>query len=175
MTLREAARVLGISKEAVRKRVSRGTLAHEKGEDGRVYVSLPEGDVYMPAGGDEGTDAAGDAGGDAGTDDHGNRRVPDRDDQPDDRDELIAELRAEVAAWREESRRKDHIIAALVERLPLQIEAPKDAPQAPETAREDAGGVGDRPAPAKAQDGTRVSSSPRRPWWRRLLGGWTWG
>lgn len=165
MTLREAARVLGISKEAVRKRVKRNTLAHEKGEDGRVYVTLPEGDVYIPAGGDEGADASVDAGGDAGADDPGDRRVPDRDYQPDDRDELIAELRAEVAAWREESRRKDHIIAALVERLPPQIEAPKDAPQA---ARTDA-------APSERGSPQSGTAGPQgglvRALWRLLVGG----
>ena len=40
MTLREAADVLGVSKEAVRKRVIRGTLSSEKDADGKVYVYL---------------------------------------------------------------------------------------------------------------------------------------
>lgn len=38
VTLREAADILGVSKEAVRKRVIRGTLRSETGEDGRRYV-----------------------------------------------------------------------------------------------------------------------------------------
>jgi hypothetical protein len=46
VTLREAADILGVSKEAVRKRVIRGTLPSETGEDGRRYV-------YLEAGGDE--------------------------------------------------------------------------------------------------------------------------
>jgi hypothetical protein len=36
--LSEAAEILGVSKDAVRMRVKRGTLRSEKGEDGRVYV-----------------------------------------------------------------------------------------------------------------------------------------
>ena len=38
MTMREAADLLGVSKEAIRKRVVRGTLSSEMGEDGRRYV-----------------------------------------------------------------------------------------------------------------------------------------
>jgi len=45
VTLKEAADILGVSKEAVRKRVIRGTLRSDTGEDGRRYV-------YIDAGGD---------------------------------------------------------------------------------------------------------------------------
>jgi DNA-directed RNA polymerase specialized sigma24 family protein len=38
--LRQAATLLGISKDAVRQRIRRGTLRSGKGEDGRVYVYL---------------------------------------------------------------------------------------------------------------------------------------
>jgi hypothetical protein len=40
MTMREAASLLGVSKEAIRKRVVRGTLPSEVGEDGRRYVYI---------------------------------------------------------------------------------------------------------------------------------------
>ncbi len=40
VTIQEAARRLGISEGAVRKRVTRGTLEHDKEESGRVYVYL---------------------------------------------------------------------------------------------------------------------------------------
>jgi len=43
--MREAADLLGVSKEAIRKRVVRGTLPSEVGEDGRRHV-------YIEAGGD---------------------------------------------------------------------------------------------------------------------------
>ena len=54
VTLREAADILGLSKEAVRKRVIRGTLSSDTGEDGRRYV-------YLDAGGDEAPTHEGDA------------------------------------------------------------------------------------------------------------------
>jgi excisionase family DNA binding protein len=81
LTIQEAARRLGVSEGAVRKRVTRGTLQHHKGEDGRVYV-------YLDAGVDEGVDE--------GVDPNSNA--------------LISQLRDEVAYLRDENRRKDEII-----------------------------------------------------------------
>src|SRR5215204_2224762 len=57
-------------------------------------------------------------------------------DSRDDRDELVEFLRSELAAWQEEARRKDHIIAGLVERVPA-LEAPQEPREAPETASEE--------------------------------------
>jgi hypothetical protein len=51
VTMREAAEALGVSKEAIRKRVIRGTLRSEVGGDGRRHV-------YIDAGGDAGGDEA---------------------------------------------------------------------------------------------------------------------
>ena len=51
VTIREAAVLLGVSEGAIRKRVDRGTLEHDKGTDGRVYV-------YLPDGADNGVDAS---------------------------------------------------------------------------------------------------------------------
>src|SRR5215212_253870 len=51
MTVREAADLLGVSKEAIRKRVVRGTLPSELGEDGRRCV-------HVEAGCDEAADEA---------------------------------------------------------------------------------------------------------------------
>jgi excisionase family DNA binding protein len=38
VTIQEAARRLGVKEDAVRKRIQRGSMRHEKAEDGRVYV-----------------------------------------------------------------------------------------------------------------------------------------
>jgi excisionase family DNA binding protein len=81
LTIQEAARRLGVSEGAVRKRVTRGTLEHHKDEDGRVYV-------YLDAGVDEGVVE--------GVDPNSNA--------------LISQLRDEVAYLRDENRRKDEII-----------------------------------------------------------------
>jgi excisionase family DNA binding protein len=40
LTLQEAAHRLGVSESAIRKRIKRGTLEHEKTEDGRILVYL---------------------------------------------------------------------------------------------------------------------------------------
>jgi hypothetical protein len=48
-TMPEAAKVLGIGTDAVRKRIARGTISHEKDYAGRVYV-------YLDTGHDEGHD-----------------------------------------------------------------------------------------------------------------------
>jgi hypothetical protein len=85
LTIQEAARALGVSEGAVRKRVTRGTLQHEKEEDGRVYV-------YLDARDRRGVDA----GQDEGVDPNNNA--------------LISQLRDEVAYLRDENRRKDEII-----------------------------------------------------------------
>jgi hypothetical protein len=90
--LREAAQLLGVSKDAVRQRIRRGTIRSDKGEDGRVYVYV---DAFP--------DAVHDRQSEAGF--------------ADPRDQLIEQLRGEVEAWREESRRKDTIIMNMTEAM----------------------------------------------------------
>ena len=84
VTIQEAARRLGISEGAVRKRVTRGTLEHDKEPSGRVYVYL-----------DRGVQGVDDVQG-AGVDPNSSA--------------LISRLEDEIAYLREESRRKDEII-----------------------------------------------------------------
>ncbi len=196
VTLREAARVLGISKEAVRKRVKRETLAHEKKDD-VVYVFLPDGSVYLPAGGDAGTDTGTDAGGDAPDQqsEKSSAHFADEDEEPaqnsapvsepkDDRDERIAEMQETVRDLRERldraeevirehldhaeeaNRENRRIIAGLIERLPPQLEPPRDEPGASETDAETSEGASPR------SDTVGPQTSARRPWWVRvILGG----
>jgi hypothetical protein len=72
---------------------------------------------------------------------------------------MIEHLHSEVEAWREESRRREHIIAGLVVRLPSQIEPPRELPGAPEMP---AGGPGTHDE--VPQEGSQ------RPWWARIFG-----
>jgi hypothetical protein len=46
VTVQEAARRLGITESAVRKRVQRGVMGHDKEADGRLYVYLDTQDTY---------------------------------------------------------------------------------------------------------------------------------
>jgi DNA-binding Lrp family transcriptional regulator len=113
LTIQEAARRLGISEGAVRKRVTRKTLEHGKEDDGRVYV-------YLDAGGRQGVDD----GQDEGVDPNSNA--------------LISRLEDEVAYLREENRRKDEIIMqqAMTMRQ-LSAPSPQNATEAAETVEEE--------------------------------------
>ncbi len=135
VTVSEAAGLLGITPEAVRMRIKRDTLRSER-RDGRVFVLLGP--------------------------DRPTEHTTERTDPTDHRDELIAHLKSEVEAWREAARRKDHLLAAALERIPALEAPPRDAPGAPTAGADEPGGVetpGDQDRPAQ------------RPWWRRLFGG----
>jgi len=112
VTIQEAARNLGISEGAVRKRVTRGTLQHEKEEDGRVYIYLDEGDRRGV-----------DKGQDVGVDPNNNA--------------LISQLRDEVAYLRDESRRKDEIIMQQAMTMRQLSAASQEATEAAETVEEE--------------------------------------
>jgi len=111
VTLREAAEILGVSKEAVRKRVNRGTLRSDVGEDGRRYV-------YVDAGGDEGGDAPPTHEPDALTSEMRGR---------------IAFLERELDRRAEEAGELRRIIAALTSRIP-ELDPPREARESPENA-----------------------------------------
>jgi hypothetical protein len=140
-TVAEAAEILGISAEAVRGRIRRGTLPVER-ESGTVYVLLEEAEQGRT------------------TADQPRTTV----DQPDDRtDLLIAELQDRVRSLEEANRENRRIIAALTSRIP-QLEAPSEARESPETVDEQQGrGQPHSDAPGAPQ-------GVQRPWWRRILG-----
>ena len=115
LTVPEAAERLGVTRDAVYKRVQRDQIAWDKDEEGRVYVYVDTADT----------------GEDSSVDDVHNQR-----------DVLVDTLREEVEAWREESRRKDTIIAqmnqtiaALTERIP-ELEPAREAPPEPSESSE---------------------------------------
>jgi hypothetical protein len=149
----EAARILGISPEAVRARIQRGTLPKEKGSDGTVYVQLN--DDQMRSYGD-------------GTEDATSSPLSDQTQLVDSLEEQISFLRAELVTRNEELRRKDHIIAALTERIP-ELPAPaassQEATGAPETAAEEAYSTH---APPEGQDQQKPTERPS--WWQRFFG-----
>ena len=139
MTVKEAADALGISSEAVRTRIQRGKLRsiHERG---RVWVVLDPDETRSDT------------------------------DRTVDQTELVDELRARVAFLEaelkirtEENRRKDHLLAAALERIPA-LEAPSEARESPGTVEEEAQSAEPRPDTPGAQEGVH------RPWWRRVLG-----
>ena len=83
---------------------------------------------------------------------------------PDYRDELLEELRDRVRSLEAANRENRRIIAALTSRIP-QLEAPRDEPQAPESAASPEG-VETTERTEGAQEGAE-----HRSWWRRWFGG----
>lgn len=153
-TVAGAAERLGITKEAVRKRVSRGTLRSDRDPDGTVRV-------YVPASPTPSSTASGAF----------------------DRDELIAELRARIEdlrtdrdAWRDQARRSDYMASSALDRTRelegrlRELEAPADT-----EPRESDVSSGPTRTPTDAGDGQEATASheqraDNRPWWRRIFG-----
>jgi predicted ArsR family transcriptional regulator len=103
VTIQEAARQLGISEGAVRKRVTRGSLEHEKEESGRVYV-------YLDTEGRRGVDDGQDGG------------------VVHEFGALISRLEGEVEFLRDQLRRQQEIIAQQAVTM-RQLSAPREEPQ----------------------------------------------
>jgi predicted transcriptional regulator len=164
-TVSEAARILGITEGAVRKRVERGKLAAEHTQDGRLMVYL---------GRDTTT-----------TDTTRDRPRQSRDaSEADDRyirslEEQVQYLRSQLEQEREarteERRRQDTVVAQLsraneeqartIRELEAPAEPPLDERETPQTVEEESERAEPRPDTSEAQEGVQ------RPWWRRVFGG----
>ncbi len=141
LTYAQAAHALGISIDATRMRVRRGTLPSERDETGTVRVILDADEI--PTGHDQGGDSS----------------------------ELVAVLRDQLAQEREARRRADHIIlqlsqanAALVRRVPA-LEPPSEE-RRDAHASHDAPAGGYPSAGSPRGDPENQSS---RGWFRRLF------
>ena len=152
VTVDEAARHLGLTVDAVRKRVQRRQIPYEKDQAGRVRIILDNVETLQ----DESPDTTGPAPG-----------------------ELVEELRdrihyleRQVEEEREARRRADTILAQLSAanaeqaRTIRAIEAPQEASEDAETVEEGQGRAEPQSAAGGAQEGVQ-----QRPWWRRLIGG----
>ncbi len=112
VTVAEAAVRLGVKEQAIRKRIQRGTLVHDKDGDGRVYVYLDTQDRATGTGTDAGMSTL-----------------------VQSLQEQIAYLRQEAEDWKEEASRKDTIIMSLTQRIP-ELEAPTKPREASDAAQE---------------------------------------
>jgi hypothetical protein len=144
VTIQEAARRLGISEGAVRKRVTRNTLRHDKAPGGRVFV-------YLDSGIDGGVDGRVDANTNA----------------------LIAQLRDEVDYLRAESRRKDEIIMQQATTVrQLTSGSSREPPESPETVEEESEGAEPHPATAGPQTSPQPPQRTTLRGLRRRILGW---
>lgn len=161
VTVQEAAVRLGVKDDAVRKRIQRGTLEHEKGPDGRVYVYLDVAEDASYVGQANGT--AWDGTKDAAYDTSQATLLASLQDQ-------VEYLRSVVQEEREARRRADMIIAQLSQaNASLAARVPElEAPQRPEEAQE-----GAEPRSSEAievpQEGAERPEE-RVSWWRRFFG-----
>jgi len=136
----DAARALGISPEAIRNRLSRGTLQSER-HGGTVHVLIDRDMVR-----------------------HADDTPP---DTPGDRDALVAELRARIDSLerqldqeRQANGENRRIIMALTSKVP-ELEAAQGTTESPQGATESPAGGTPPPGPQKPA---------QRPWWRRVVG-----
>ena len=153
LSVYEAAEALGLTVDAIRKRISRGTIPHERDEDGRVWVLLD-------------------------TDQDSASKVRDTDQPQYEPDVLTSELRErlryvedQLSEERQAHAEARRLLMAALERIPPQLEAPRESP---ETVEEEPEGSEPRPyaggpqEPAqRPQSGALRSLGNLR---RRLLG-----
>jgi excisionase family DNA binding protein len=149
LTVPEAAEVLGITGDAVRSRIKRGTLPTVR-EGGRVFVVV---------GGSEATDRP--------TAQAQPTHAPGEDRLYQEMQERIRYLESQVEEEREARRRADTLLARLMDRLP-ELESPREAPPetpgSPPEAAEEPERAQPRPDSPGPQEGVQ------RPWWRRMFG-----
>lgn len=142
VTVAKAAQLLGLSAEAVRSRVQRGTLGSKK-VDGTVYVLLDTDQASLS---------------DTQTDEEGRLSRHLSGDQT----EFIASLQAQVDWLRREVERKDTLLMTLMQRVP-ELEAPEKPSKDSQTAP----GSSDKgQAPREQQE-----PSQGRSWWSRFFFG----
>jgi hypothetical protein len=158
VTVDQAARALGLSVDAIRKRVQRGTIPYEKDPAGRVTILLDSQDAHSTLQ-DEVRDEVLDAAG----------HSPGPDTPPDQllaaKDELVEELRDRVRALEEANRENRRIIAGLIQRVP-ELAPPRDEPHGPETVAEEPEGTDASTDQVDRETGVQRRSS----WWRRFFG-----
>jgi hypothetical protein len=149
----EAANILGISTEATRQRIKRGTLPTERDEEGNVFVLLKRTIADSTRTDANGTDDSTSG----GTHTNANRT----DDVTEDKERLIEFLRDQLREEREANRENRRIIAGLVQRVP-ELESVREPRDAPVPASEHAG---------KGDVSKDRNEPQQRSWWRRIFEG----
>jgi helix-turn-helix protein len=147
ITVADAARILGVSKQAVRQRIYRDTIPHRKGEEGTVFVRITEDNPE--------TNAESHAENNGYTGDVGRELV---DELRDRVGFLERQLETEQAASAELRR----IVAGLVQRVP-ELEAPSETRDSSPEAASERGARGD--ASESSQE-----PAQRRSWLLRWFG-----
>jgi predicted DNA-binding protein YlxM (UPF0122 family) len=156
LSVMEAAEALGVTRDAIHKRIRRGTIEYEKGEDGRFYVYVDTSTSRVDQSAYESKDES---------------KVEVLERLIEGQQDRIAFLERELERRGDETVRLHQIVAGLTQanaqlaaRVP-ELEAPQEAAEAAETVEEEPERAEPRPATVESQEGAR------RPWWRRMFGG----
>jgi hypothetical protein len=146
MNIPDAARHLGISEGALRQRINRGTVEHEKDANGRVYVFIPSANDQSQAVQD-----------DAGV-------IEILKDQVD-------YLRHQLEQEREANRENRRLLALQLEHMRA-LEPPRESsPEPRESPTERSEGASSADIPPSPQETTLREEPERRSWWRRWFEG----
>jgi len=130
LTVPEAAEALGLTVDAVRSRIKRGTLPKEKTPDGNVFVVVEDGqDAQAEPTNDRGDDPGGDW-----------ARAQAR---------IIERLEDEVTFLRRQLEHRDHLLAAALERIPALEEASPEPRESPQKPSDNGDGTQPPPEPEK--------------------------
>src|SRR5215207_8287174 len=148
VTVTEAAALLGLSEDAIRSRLKRGTLRKEKGRDGTVFVVLgAEDSTNRPT---------------TNNDQPTTSQTPDQSALVEVLRDQVQYLREQLSEEREANRENRRIIAGLVQRVP-ELEPAREAPPEP---RESDINASDRP-----REGDPPETEQRRSWLYRFFFG----
>ncbi len=139
LTVAQAATRLGVTQDAIRKRISRNTIDYDQDPDGRIHVYVDSSEI----GQDKSSGAS-------------TEKLVEVQHQE------IEFLRRQLETRTEEIRRRDSIIAGLTQRIP-ELEAPLESQLTLEnTSRTDPASEG----PVGSQE---VQRGAQKAWWRRLI------
>src|SRR5215208_3529629 len=144
LTVAQAADRLGITQDAVRKRIARRTIKHDKDHEGRIFVYLDTFERESKTNQDNAQDGE-------------SKTVSDA-----DQDKYTRSLEDQIEFLRQELERKDAILMSLTQRIP-ELKAPAEPREPPESAGESSDTTEPRSATEEPQE-------ERRSWWRRMFG-----
>jgi IS30 family transposase len=149
LTVAQAADALGVSQDAVRKRIRRGTIQSGRDDSGRVYVYVPASETVHK------------------TDQDTSRTQPDSAALTSELRDRLRYVEGQLEAERQAHAEARRLLMVALERIPPQLEAPQEATGGAERGEEEPEWA--EPHPATGEDQTVTT----RPWWRKLLGGST--
>ena len=114
VTVPEAAKIMGVTQSAIRKRVQRGTIPWDKDHEGRIYVYVDPSERSSETGKDLARDGV----------------------TGQSRDEVLEVYKGQIDFLRRELERKDMLLMSLTQRIP-ELEARSEIREPSETSPQD--------------------------------------